>query len=32
MFAADPDYAQLRADHQNRLQARELTEQQFTRN
>ncbi|SFD62986.1 relaxase/mobilization nuclease domain-containing protein [Paracidovorax konjaci] len=32
MFAAHADYAQLRADHQNRLQARELTEQQFSRN
>ena len=32
MFAADADYAQLRVDHQNRPQARELTEQQFSRN
>ncbi len=32
MFAAHADYAQLRADHQNKPQARELTEQQFTRN
>ncbi len=29
MFAADPDYAQLRADHQNRSQAGELTEQLY---
>lgn len=32
MFAADADYAQLRVDHQNRPQAGELTEQQFSRN
>ena len=32
MFAAHADYVQLRADHQNKPQARELTEQQFTRN
>lgn len=32
MFTAGADYAQLRAEHQNRPQARELTEQQFTRN
>ncbi len=32
MFAAGADYAQLRADHQKRPQARELTEQQYTRN
>ena len=32
MFAAGADYAQLRADHHNKPQARELTEQQFSRN
>lgn len=32
MFKADADYAQLRAGHQSRPQARELTEQQFSRN
>lgn len=32
MFAAHADYAQLRADHQNKPQAKELTEQQFSRN
>lgn len=32
MFAAHAEYAQLRADHQNRPQARELTELQFSRN
>lgn len=32
MLAAHADYAQLRAGHQSRPQARELTEQQFSRN
>ncbi len=32
MFAACADYAQLRADHQNKPKASELTEQQFSRN
>ena len=32
MFNAGADYAQLRADHGNKPQARELTEQQFRRN